>query len=288
MPLSREDAGKIGKEAADKVIKSAQACRCGLAVWDTRTNIASIEAVILHQQADWIPSISRLQQDTLTIVERHCGVSMTEAKELSARLENNIKKRDWQEARLDLNLLRGAIQSRLVECAAEGSNPGGQHVKIEDPGKTTFNPGETISKEAFDKENERVRKLGEKPATGAEKLGFSFDGDSLAEATSFVNKELGTSLKPELEIEKEPTTEYVAIRSPGQEKITAHPKFFPSDIPGQKTVLIHEISEIAFEKMRAPEPHEKASDFTQSHWGEAGGRAPKSIHEELVRKGYYH
>ena len=165
MALSREEARSVGKKIAGEVVKSAQACRCGLAVWDTRTNIASIEAVILHQQADWLQPISRLQQDTLTIVERDCGVDMTKAKELSARLENDIKKRNWQEARADLVFLRGAIQGRFVECAAEGSNPGGQHVTIEDPGKTTFKPGEVISKEAFDKENERVRKLGEKPAT---------------------------------------------------------------------------------------------------------------------------
>jgi len=45
------------------------------------------------------------------------------------------------------------------------SNPG-EYVTITDPGKTTFKPGEIVSREAFEKENERVRKLGEKPATG--------------------------------------------------------------------------------------------------------------------------
>jgi len=40
------------------------------------------------------------------------------------------------------------------------------HITIVDPGKTTFKRGEVISQEAFDKENERVKKLGEKPATG--------------------------------------------------------------------------------------------------------------------------
>jgi len=40
------------------------------------------------------------------------------------------------------------------------------HITIVDPGKTTFKEGEIISREAFEKENERVRKLGEKPATG--------------------------------------------------------------------------------------------------------------------------
>lgn len=45
------------------------------------------------------------------------------------------------------------------------SNPG-EYVTITDPGKTTFKVGEVVSREAFEKENERVKKLGEKPATG--------------------------------------------------------------------------------------------------------------------------
>jgi len=47
----------------------------------------------------------------------------------------------------------------------KGSNPG-EYVTITDPGKTTFKVGEIISREAFEKENARVKKLGEKPATG--------------------------------------------------------------------------------------------------------------------------
>ncbi len=41
-----------------------------------------------------------------------------------------------------------------------------EYVTITDPGKTTFKVGEIISREAFEKENERVKKLSEKPATG--------------------------------------------------------------------------------------------------------------------------
>jgi len=41
-----------------------------------------------------------------------------------------------------------------------------EYVTIADPGKTTFKMGELVSREAFEKENERVKKLGEKPATG--------------------------------------------------------------------------------------------------------------------------
>lgn len=41
-----------------------------------------------------------------------------------------------------------------------------EYVTITDPGKTTFKVGEVISREAFEKENDRVKKLGEKSATG--------------------------------------------------------------------------------------------------------------------------
>lgn len=44
------------------------------------------------------------------------------------------------------------------------------YVTITDPGKTTFKVGEVVSRETFDKENERVTKLGEKPATGIETI----------------------------------------------------------------------------------------------------------------------
>lgn len=46
-----------------------------------------------------------------------------------------------------------------------GGNPG-DYVTITDLGKTTFKVGEIISRESFEKENERVKKLSEKPATG--------------------------------------------------------------------------------------------------------------------------
>lgn len=110
----------------------------------------------------------------------------------------------------------------------------------------------------------------------------------LEKATDFVNRKLGTTVKPTLEIEEEPTVEYVAIRFPKQERIIAHPRFFPSDVEGQKTVLIHEVSEIAYEQKGYEEPHTKASDFTREHWEEVGGKDPEVIHKELMDKGYYH
>lgn len=57
----------------------------------------------------------------------------------------------------------------VVTCefqVGKGANPGSEYITIVDPGNTTFKPGEVISKEAFDKENERVKRLGESPATG--------------------------------------------------------------------------------------------------------------------------
>jgi len=52
------------------------------------------------------------------------------------------------------------------EIAGEGGSNPGDYVTITDPGKTTFKPGEIVSREAFERENERVKRLGEKPATG--------------------------------------------------------------------------------------------------------------------------
>jgi len=50
------------------------------------------------------------------------------------------------------------------------------HITIVDPGNTTFKRGEIISQEAFDKENERVSKLGEKTAVG---MYFNEAGESI-------------------------------------------------------------------------------------------------------------
>ena len=50
-----------------------------------------------------------------------------------------------------------------------------EYITITDPGKTTFKVGEVVSREAFDKENERVRRLGESPATGR----FSITGEKV-------------------------------------------------------------------------------------------------------------
>jgi len=83
--------------------------------------------------------------------------------------KERVSKREYSLGRLALEDANDQLQTFFNvlkgEEARGHSNPSRQYVTIEDPGKTTFKPGEIISKEAFDKENERVRKLGEKPAT---------------------------------------------------------------------------------------------------------------------------
>jgi len=165
MGISGDEARSIGKEAADKVIKSAQACRCGIAMWDASATSQFFAGIIDAKQPALLQPLPRLMEDVLSIVEQECGVDISKSKELSKHLEADIEKRDWGEARVNFALLRGSILGPLQQCATEGSNPGSQYVTVDDPGKTTFKPGEIISKDTFDKENERVRKLGEKPAT---------------------------------------------------------------------------------------------------------------------------
>ena len=110
---------------------------------------------------------------------------------------------------------------------------------------------------------------------------------AVTEITQFVNRKLGLDLRPVVEIESRPTSEYVSVRVPGKEKIIAHPVFFPSDEAGQKTVLLHEISEIGYEKKGLTQPHDHASQLTQQHWKDVGGKSPEAIHKELISKGYY-
>jgi len=62
--------------------------------------------------------------------------------------------------------------AKFFECYAPSfskitrGNSSTEYVTITDPGKTTFKVGEVVSREAFDRENERVKRLGEKLATG--------------------------------------------------------------------------------------------------------------------------
>ena len=41
-----------------------------------------------------------------------------------------------------------------------------RYITITDPGKTVFHVGDIVSREVFEKENQRVIKRGEKPAVG--------------------------------------------------------------------------------------------------------------------------
>ena len=119
MAISREEARDIGRETAKKVIKSAEACPCGIAAWDTQTNIHSIEAGISHQQSTWVlPDIGLLGR-VLKVVEEDCGISVSEAREIAKRIDDSVEKRDWEEARRNLILLKSSIWSSLKEGSTE-------------------------------------------------------------------------------------------------------------------------------------------------------------------------
>ncbi len=66
------------------------------------------------------------------------------------------------------SIIRGieTVAETAAELYGEEHKPSSVYVTVTDPGNTTFNINEVISSEAFDKENERVRALGEKPALG--------------------------------------------------------------------------------------------------------------------------
>ena len=118
MTVSREEARDIGQKVAEKVIKSAQGCRCGMAVWDARTNITSLENIILYQQPTLNEPLSKLMQETLTLIEQDCGLDIAKAREIAARIKHDIERKEWGEARVDLALMTGAIRGPFEECAA--------------------------------------------------------------------------------------------------------------------------------------------------------------------------
>jgi len=76
------------------------------------------------------------------------------------------------------------------------------HITIVSPGKTTLKRGEVISRDAFDKENERVSRLGEKPAEGmyfneegeAIEVPFSTNGEPPEESSMEVRLWTGTKI----------------------------------------------------------------------------------------------
>lgn len=82
-----------------------------------------------------------------------------------------------------------------------------EYLTITDPGKTTFMVGEVYSRRAFEEENERVTKLGEKPATGklvtaeGTPIIYAEDINKLAEATA--KKILSKEYLAEIEKPKE-------------------------------------------------------------------------------------
>ncbi|MBA7585756.1 hypothetical protein ES708_27745 [subsurface metagenome] len=56
-------------------------------------------------------------ESILASVEHECGMDMSKAKELSKRLQGDIKSENWQEARSNLALLKGSILGPVEKCA---------------------------------------------------------------------------------------------------------------------------------------------------------------------------
>lgn len=186
MALSREEIDIIAKEAAAKVTGMRCACKNLNSLF-----LSAIERDIPRWGAPLSPESQELGA-SLTALAKDCGyekdaeghwVQWPKQEAIVEKIGpyTIIKEHDDGDLTLDTTNSGKVIVTTEGEvfyekCATEESqsppalhhspNPGDQYVKIEDPGKTTFKPGEVISKDTFDKENERVRKLGEKPATG--------------------------------------------------------------------------------------------------------------------------
>jgi len=120
--LSREEIVEIAKQIAERISSKAQACRCGMAMWDSSVTSKALLGVIDDQYPPSAELLTGLMDDILQRVEQNCGVAMSKPRELTKRLDADIKKGDWRGARVNHALLHGSILGPFEECAHE-SNP---------------------------------------------------------------------------------------------------------------------------------------------------------------------
>ncbi|MBA7614697.1 hypothetical protein ES703_21966 [subsurface metagenome] len=174
--MDREEIERIAREAADKVTGMRCACKNLNDIF-----LSAIEKDIPRWGAPGSPEIQELRAN-LEALAKDCGYERNadghwlQWPKQDALLEKIgpytiIKEHDDGDLTLDTrNWGKVVVTTEGEVFYGKGgqitgeSNPG-EYVTIDDPGKTTFNPGEVVSREAFDEENERVKKLGEKPAT---------------------------------------------------------------------------------------------------------------------------
>lgn len=117
MAVSREDALGIGKEIADRVIRTARGCRCGIALWDARGALSALHTIVTFEESKLLQPLPQFMTSILAAAQKDCGVGMTKAMELSQRLEKDIKEENWTEAQVNHALLKGAILGPLKECS---------------------------------------------------------------------------------------------------------------------------------------------------------------------------
>ena len=150
MSLSKEEIAQIAQSAANKV-NVGKGCEC-----------------IYPFEKHYIDMVfeGRIKEEKRKLAE---------VKEILAKMPPESRERyEGAEAGFkvfihDLEAVRERFEA-MPSCNPSGNlnqtAAATEYVTITDPGKTTFKAGEIYSRRAFEEENERVRKLGEKPATG--------------------------------------------------------------------------------------------------------------------------
>ena len=120
MAISREEIEQIAQAVARKVADSARACRCGMAMWETRVHTESLDATVAFQNPAWLQPLPSLMEHSLSNVQQACGVDMSKPQELTKRLQADVERGDWREAKANLALLKGAILGPVERCVVEG------------------------------------------------------------------------------------------------------------------------------------------------------------------------
>ena len=176
--VSREEISDIAKEAAAKVLEVQSTCiSAGIALFRDQASFRRATPIIFRVNLRGLVS-----EDDLKIPHSELAMHVGAAgKDLIAFVltgtQTGIATYDQGEGKCGTifgredELFKPALADKVKEMW-EKRGPGNpvEYVTITDPGKTTFKVGELVSCEAFEEENERVKKLGEEPATGRQSI----------------------------------------------------------------------------------------------------------------------
>lgn len=117
MPLSKEEVGKIGRSAAEKVVSNHSICDCGFFAWHRKTDFDILEQATNTQNAEWAKLTVPHVKDAIGDLEEACRVDLAEAKVKLESYDDLVKSASWDKARGAALAIKGKVSNQLYLCS---------------------------------------------------------------------------------------------------------------------------------------------------------------------------